>query len=153
MSPIITALSYWLHALATVIFIGYYLVLSCIFLPVVSQDNGALLSRISKRSRPWQYAALLVFIITGIYLMVVDPGYLGLAKFGNAWTILMLVKHILVVVMIGAGFWFNAILRVGPLMSSNRGAEDAIRRFGSYANLMSILGILVLLLTAISQVQ
>jgi uncharacterized membrane protein len=153
MTQLLTALCIWLHALATVVFIGYYLLLSGVCIPVLAQENGAILSRISKRSRPWLYSSLLVFILTGIYLMVIDPGYLGFADFGNAWGILMLVKHILVLVMIAAGFWFNAILRVGPMMVSNRGAEGAIRRFRSHANLMSILGVLILLLTALAQVQ
>jgi hypothetical protein len=65
----------------------------------------------------------------------------------------MLVKHILILGMIGMGFWFNAILRVGPLMSSNTGAEQALARFRQYSNLMAITGTLVLLLTAIAQVQ
>jgi hypothetical protein len=51
------------------------------------------------------------------------------------------------------GFWFNGILRVGPLMSSNTGAAQAQIRFRLYVNLMAIAGILVLLLTAISQAQ
>jgi hypothetical protein len=65
----------------------------------------------------------------------------------------MLVKHILIVGMNGLGFWFNAILRVGPMMSSNNSAEVAIRRFRLYSNLMAISGILVLLLTALAQVE
>jgi hypothetical protein len=85
--------------------------------------------------------------------MLVDPDYLGFANFGNLWGILMLVKHLLVLVMIGLGFWFNAILRVGPLMSSNSGAVQAIARFHWYANAMAISGILILLLTALAQVQ
>jgi hypothetical protein len=55
--------------------------------------------------------------------------------------------------MIGMGFWFNAILRVGPLMSSNTGSTRAIAHFRQYSNLMAIAGVLVLLLTAISQAQ
>lgn len=65
----------------------------------------------------------------------------------------MLVKHILILAMIAMGFWFNGILRVGPLMSSNTGSTQAIARFRQYSNLMAIAGVLVLLLTAISQAQ
>jgi hypothetical protein len=65
----------------------------------------------------------------------------------------MLIKHLLVVGMIGMGFWFNAILRVGPLMSSNTGADQAILRFSLYSKWMAISGVLVLLLTAIAQVE
>ena len=89
----------------------------------------------------------------GTYLTIVDPNYLGIGKFDNFWAIMMLVKHIVIVGMIGIGFWFNAILRVGPMMSSNHGAEQAIARFRNYVNCMAVSGVLVLLLTALAQVK
>lgn len=158
MSQTLIALSFWLHALGTVILIGHYLLLSLIYLPVFVQNqtdplSRKMLSEISKRSRSWLYGSLLIFALTGVYLTFVDPNYLGLGNFGNPWAILMLVKHILILGMLGIGFWFNGILRVGPLMSSNTGATQALARFRQYSNLMAMTGILVLLLTAISQVQ
>jgi uncharacterized membrane protein len=153
MSQILIALSVWLHALGTVVLIGHYLLLSLIYLPVLAKNSGTLLSEISKRSRPWMYLSLVVFMITGVYLMFADPNYLGFGDFGNLWGILMLVKHLLILGMIASGFWFNAILRVGPMMSSNNSAEQAISRFHFYANLMAISGVLVLLLTALAQVE
>ncbi|HXD11317.1 MAG TPA: hypothetical protein VN653_14720, partial [Anaerolineales bacterium] len=130
MSQILFSPFTWLHVLATVIFIGHYLLLSLIYLPAFGKQKpevaGPILSEISKRSRAWMYASLLIFIVTGIYLMFVDSNYLGVGKFGNLWSVLMLVKHILILAMIGLGFFYNAILRVGPMMSSNTGAEQAI---------------------------
>lgn len=152
MSQTLIALSFWFHALATVVFIGHYLLLALIFLPALSKDNGTILSEISRRSRTWLYISMLVFAITGVYLTFVDPNYLGIGNFSNPWALLMLVKHILLVGMIAAGFWFNAILRVGPLMSSNN-PEQALIRFRNYVNVMAVMGVLVLLLTALSQVQ
>ncbi len=155
MSQFLMAVSMWLHALATVVFIGYYVLLAAIYLPALQADpqkaGGPILSAISKRSRSWLYAALIVFAVTGVYLTLVDPSYLGLAKFNNAWTILMLVKHTVVLAMVAIGFWFNAILRVGPMAGSNTGAPQAFRLFRSHANTMAIAGGVVLLLTAISQ--
>jgi uncharacterized membrane protein len=153
MSQILIALSVWLHALGTVILIGHYLLLSVIYLPILTRYNGAILSEISKRSRPWMYISLLIFMVTGIILLFADPTYLGVGNFGNVWGVMMLIKHILVVGMIGLGFWFNAILRVGPMMSSNNGSELAKRRFRLYSNLMAISGVLILLLTALAQVE
>jgi len=153
MSQILIALSEWLHAIATVVFVGYFLLLALIYLPVLSKGDGTALSEISKRSRSWLYVSLLIFLITGFYLTLADPNYLGLANFGNLWTILMLVKHVLILGMIAIGFWFNAILRVGPMMRSNSGAAQAAIRFRLYANLMAISGVIVLLLTALAQVQ
>ena len=154
MSQVLISLSTWLHALATVIFIGYFVLLALIYLPALSRvENGPLLSDISKRSRAWMYVSLTIFLLTGIYLTIVDPNYLGIGKFDNFWAIMMLVKHIVIVGMIGIGFWFNAILRVGPMMSSNHGAEQAIARFRNYVNWMAVSGVLVLLLTALAQVK
>jgi uncharacterized membrane protein len=144
--------------MGTVILIGHYLLLALIYWPVLSKKEsgnitGIILSEISKRSRPWLYISLLTFALTGIYLTLADPNYLGFADFGNVWGILMLVKHLIMVGMVGMGFWFNAILRVGPMMRSNSGAEQAARRFRLYVNLMAISGVLVLLLTALAQVE
>lgn len=153
MSQTLQALSFWLHSLATVVFIGHYLLLSLIYLPALSGAEGRWLSEISRRSRTWLYLSMLVFVITGVYLTFVDPNYRGIGNFSNPWAILMLVKHLLLVGMVGLGFWFNALLRVGPLMGSNTGAAQAQARFRQYSSLMAIAGALVLLLTAISQVQ
>ena len=157
MSQILVASSVWLHALATIILIGHYLLLALLYLPVLGNNEkdhtgGVILSEISKRSRVWIYASLLTFVITGLYLTVADPNYLGIGDFGNPWSILMLVKHLLILGMIAVGFWFNAILRVGPLLSSKSGSIQALIRFRLFANLMAITGALVLLLTAIAQV-
>ena len=153
MSSILIATSVWLHAMGTVILIGHYLLLSVIYLPVLEKNGGTFLSEISKRSRPWMYASLVIFMVTGIYLMFVNPNYLGVGNFGNLWSMMMLVKHLLVVGMIGLGFWYNAFLRVGPMMSSSNNAELGIRRFRLYSNLMAIAGIWVLLFTAIAQMK
>lgn len=153
MSQTLIAFSVWLHAVGTVILIGHYFLLSVIYLPVLEKGGGAFLSQISKRSRPWMYASLVIFMMTGIYLMIADPNYRGVGDFGNFWAVMMLVKHLLVVGMIGMGFWFNAFLRVGPMMASTNNAELGIRRFRTYSNLMAISGVLVLLLTALAQAE
>lgn len=157
MSEILIAVSTWLHALATVVFIGHFVLLALIYLPAMKGQTdipvGAMFGAFSKRSRAWMYIALLIFMITGIHLMFVDPNYLGIGDFGNLWSLLMLVKHILILGMIAAGFWFNAILRVGPMLSSKTGSSQAMDRFRLYNNGMAIAGVLVLLLTAFSQVK
>lgn len=157
MSQTLFSLCTWLHAIATVVFIGHPLLLATIYLPAFAQAKadvaGPILSGVSKRSRSWMYASLIIFMITGIYLMIVDPNYLGVGQFSNAWSVAMLIKHILILAMIGLGFFYNAILRVGPMMSSNNNAEAAIARFTSYSRWMAIMGVLILLLTAFSQFE
>jgi len=152
MSPILIPLSVWLHVLATVIFIGFYLLLALIYLPILSKsENGPILSEISKRSQPWLYVSLLIFVVTGIILMFADPNYLGFGNFGNFWGIVIVVKHTLILVMVAAGFWYNARLRVGPRMGSGQETAQAISRFRQYVYVMAVSGVLVLLLTALAQ--
>jgi uncharacterized membrane protein len=151
MSQLLISISTWLHVIATVVFIGHFVLLAGIYIPALSK-NGHALSEISKRSRSWMYASLIVFAVTGMHLMLIDSGYLGFMDFGNFWGIVMLLKHILVFAMIGMGFWYNAILRVGPMMSSNN-PEQAIARFRNYVNMMAVCGVLILLLTALAQVE
>jgi uncharacterized membrane protein len=153
MSPLITASAIWLHNLATVVFIGYFVVLAVICLPALdacAETRAAAISAISKRSRPWLYGSLVVFALSGSYLTLTDPAYMGLGNFTSPWALLMLAKHLLIVAMLAFGFWFNAILRVGPQAASNAGAA-AIARFRNYARLQALTGAAVLLMTGIAQ--
>ncbi len=155
MSHILTALAISLHNLATVVFIGYFMVLALVCLPALQgcmpEMRGAAISAISRRSRHWLYLSLAVFAVTGSYLTISDPSYMGLGNFTGPWAMLMLVKHMLIFVMIGLGAWFNGILRVGPQASSNSGAAHAIGRFHAYIRAQAITGAAVLLLTGIAQ--
>jgi len=116
MSPILLILSLWLHALVTVVMIGYYLLLSLVYLPYLSQAFsgaafGAALDDISTRMRSWLYGSWLVFIVTGIYLMFDDTYYLGVGNLSNAWSLLMLAKHGLIMGMVGLGAFLNITLK------------------------------------------
>jgi len=148
------SLSIWLHAIATAVFIGHFVLLAVVYIPAFQgqKDNASfeILSRISKLSRTWLYAALAVFIITGTHLMLIDQNYLGLMNFGNLWGVVMLLKHGVIFAMLAIGFWYNAIQRVGPTLVSSNRAGQAFDQFRRYTNWMAVLGILVLLLTAIS---
>ena len=91
---------------------------------------------------------------------VVSDAYLGretsaIVALQRALSLLgrLVVISVLSSLLIGLGFWFNAYLRVGPMMASNNNADLGIRRFRTYSNLMAISGVLVLLLTALAQVE
>jgi hypothetical protein len=150
MPSILLVFSLWSHALATAVLVGNYLLLSLVYIPALAGGGGVFLAAASKRSRTWLYAALIIFAVTGTHLTMADPNYLGIGNFGNPWGIVMLIKHTLILAMLAIGFWFNAMLRVGP--NSAAGTPENIARFRLYANLMSMCGALVLLLTAIGQV-
>ncbi len=101
MDPIPLVLCIGLHALATIILVGLYLPAALIVVPVLhrltsEQDQARLIPALVVRSRPWVLGSLFVFILSGTLLMITDTSYLGFLNFGNAWSILMIVKHVLI---------------------------------------------------------
>jgi uncharacterized membrane protein len=155
MTPFLVATANALHALASVIFVGYYLLLTLIYLPALAgpeAGSGAALGAVSQRGRPWLYAAIIVFALTGIYLTLVDASYLGIGQFSNPWAVLMLVKHILILAMLAIGFWSNFIQRVGQNLRSYPSDVQKMVNFRRYCLTMTVCGVLVVILTAVAQV-
>lgn len=156
MTPIIIAACNALHALAALIFIGHYLLLSLLYLPVLTKveaGGGKALGEISRASRPWMYASILIFFLSGIVLMILDSNYQGIGNFSNPWALLMLVKHLIILAMLVIGFWYNTRQHVGRALRSNPGDAQNLARFRRYSAAMSICGVLVLVLTALAQVE
>lgn len=158
MNQILVTLSITMHALATVVFIGHPVLLALVYLPalektVLAPAVGPLLREISRRSRNWSYGALLVFMVTGAHLMFDDPAYLGIGNFKNAWSVLMLLKHAVILGMIGIGWWYNASWRVHPSLDSASDAAQALARLRLYSICMAVAGMVVLILTAAAQAQ
>lgn len=155
MDSILQSLSNILHNLANVIFIGFFFVMSTVILPILSkkETSGAqILSEISKRSRWWLYGSLLTLGLTGTYLTLVDPNYSGMGHFDSVWAWALLVKHVLILLMVFFGFWFNAIKKVGPKLLSTSNAAGGMINFKRYINWMSLLGASILVLTAVAQI-
>ena len=156
MAQFLIPLSNLLHTLATILFVGYFILMVILVIPTLSAKGATgmqTLSELSKCSRWWLYGALALFAVTGVYLALSDANYSGLGKFDSAWSILMLAKHIIIIVMLAIGFWFNAIKRVGPAMLSTSNSAAGLTRFKRYCTLMTFFGLLVLALTAIGQMQ
>ena len=149
LTTIFTSISLWLHTLATILLVGHYLLLALIYLPAFkrSLDSKALpaiLTSVAGGARPYLFASLLIFVVTGIYLMLVNESYHGLGRFENVWSALMLAKHLLIFVMVGLGFQLNNNLNAGGKLPD---------RFDSLLYAISASGLLVLLLTAFAQAQ
>ena len=153
MTTILIALSTWLHTLATIIMIGYFLFSSLIYLPAFQhsmQPNALreLLEQVSARLRLFFGGSLLIFFVTGTYLMLINDSYLGLGKFfANPWSILMVVKHMLVLV-----FLVLAVLSerayMGKISEKN---PSALKQFKIALNINTIVGVVILLLTSFAQ--
>jgi uncharacterized membrane protein len=147
------------HNLSSVILVGYYLMLCLVFLPVLIRHTqgielGKFLNDLSMRMLPWIGMTILLFILSGSYLMMANPAYHGIGKFGNLWSITMLVKHGLIVVMIAAGVILHFLAGIGLEKTAPGDTQFAtLKPYRWVLAIMSGAGVLVLLLTAIAQAQ
>ena len=153
MSTFLVALSIWLHALATIVFIGYYLFTSLIYLPVFERQMQAnalrdLLEQISARLRPFFGGSLLIFLVTGTYLMLINKNYHGLGDFfANPWSILMMSKHVLVLAFLALAIFSERVF-MGKISDQN---PKALQGFRWTLNINVLLGLIILLMTSIAQ--
>ncbi len=148
----------WLHALATVALLGYYAVLALIVLPVLRSTVtgpavGRIVPEIERRALPIIVGAIVVFLVTGLYLMLTDQRFLGFGHFfGSSWSTLIVVKHLVVVVLVGVGVYVDLLVMpqvAGPVDEAARTA--AVRRLARGAATVAGLGAMVLLITAAAQ--
>jgi len=153
MSQIISGLSVWLHSLATVVFIGHYLFMSQVYLPVFerrAQGNALreLLEEVSSRLRPYFGSSLLIFIVTGTYLMMINEDYLGLGHFfGNAWSALIVIKHFIVLAFLALAIFSERVI-MGKISDKR---PQMLKQFRLLLGVNTFLGVLILLLTAVAQ--
>ena len=114
MREIILAVSYWLHSIATVIWIGGIFFILFIALPSAKQALGAeagkLMGEISKRFAPIANYSIIVLIVTGIALTATNKQFSGFGNFGNNWTLVLIIKHLLVVLMVAVHFYRGLVL-------------------------------------------
>jgi len=103
MRELILAVSYWLHLVATVIWIGGITFILFIAIPTAKQvlgaDAGKLMGEISKRFTPLANYSIIFIIVTGIALTS-----------SNKWTWVLIVKHALVLGMVVVHFYRGLIL-------------------------------------------
>ena len=147
----------WLHALAMVVVLGYYGILSRIVLPTLARSlEPAALARvvpaIERRALPILVAGIVLFIVTGVYLLVRDGRYAGVGSFASTWSTLMLIKHLVVVVMVVLGVGVDR-LAAGFAATSDAGRGRTFEILALAMDGMAALGILVLLLTAAAQLS
>src|SRR6478736_1503229 len=106
------AFSFFLHLVATIVWLGGLLFMIVIVWPetralIARQDqSGALLDlldRLRKRFYPLANLSLIVLIVTGLFQMDRNPHYDGLLQLTNDWTRAILLKHVAVLGMLVVG--------------------------------------------------
>ncbi|MBK8988520.1 MAG: CopD family protein [Chloroflexi bacterium] len=90
------AISYWIHLLATVVWLGGLALMALVGWPALRQ--GTLADNqwfaLQKRFLPWANGSLLLLLITGFVQMTNDPNYNGFLAIDGVWAWAMLLKHI-----------------------------------------------------------
>lgn len=109
--------SYWVHLLATVVWLGGIALMAFIAWPALRQ--GTLSSnqwfQLQKRFLPWVNASLVVLLITGFIQMTNDENYNGFLAIDGVWAWAMLLKHIAYVGMVALTAYLQFMLY--PAMS------------------------------------
>jgi uncharacterized membrane protein len=154
MNNILIALSTWLHVLATIGMVGYFVFASLVYLPIFEKRTApdelrGVLEQVSARSRPVFGGSLLIFLVTGTYLMLVNEQYMGLGNFfANNWSILIIIKHVVVLVFLALAIIAERVYlsKIGPAN------PEALQRYRLSLNIDLLLGVLILLMTAVAQV-
>lgn len=98
-------LIFWLHMLATITWIGSIVSVSLLFLPAAKQtlkpvDQLALMDAMQKRLEPVAWFSIGLLLMTGLFQLSANPHYNGFLSTSGQWSIAILTKHILVVIMV-----------------------------------------------------
>ncbi|HKJ40017.1 MAG TPA: CopD family protein [Anaerolineales bacterium] len=159
----VLAITYWLHLLATVAWIGSIVATSILFLPAAKEalkpiDHLALIDAMQKRLEPIAWFSMTLLLLTGLLQMSVNPHYDGFVSTSTQWSMSILVKHILGIFMVVASAiqtWevIPAIRRT--LMNKNKADEDKVMHLQKRETLLLRinfgLSILILLATAFAR--
>ena len=104
------SIAYWLHMLATVLWIGSLSALALVVLPAAGRTldppaYARLLEQLQRRLDPLGWFCLLVLAGTGLFQMSASPNYAGFLAIQTTWAVAILVKHLVFFVMIGVSAW------------------------------------------------
>ena len=146
----------WLHTVAFVIAWGYYGILARMILPGLGgtldlAGQTRTLAAIERKALPFVLLAVVIFIVSGTYLLVTNPAYRGLGSFTTTWATLMLIKHLLVVGLVGLGVLIDYLVRGLGEGQIDRGNIADLRLIRLAADAATGLGALIALLTVAAQ--
>lgn len=105
MSFWLLALSYWIHLLATALWLGGLALMGLVAWPALQQQTLAANHwlDLQKRFTPWVNGSLVILLVTGFVQMTNDANYDGFLRVDTLWAQAILIKHIGVVAMILIG--------------------------------------------------
>jgi uncharacterized membrane protein len=158
------ALTYWLHLLATVAWVGSLAGVSFLVLPAMKRSlepetQLVFIEAMQKRLEPIAWFSMTLLVLTGLFQMSVNPHYDGFISVSTQWSVAILTKHLLGIVMVVVSAiqtWevIPAIRRAIVRSKKSKNAEelDGLRRREVFLLRMNFgLSILILLATAFAR--
>lgn len=99
------ALTFWLHLLATVTWVGSLAGVSFLVLPAMQRSLDPetqliFIEAMQKRLEPIAWFSMSLLLVTGLFQMSVNPHYDGFLSTSTQWSVAILAKHILGIVMV-----------------------------------------------------
>jgi uncharacterized membrane protein len=108
---------------------------------------------LERRALPLVLLSTALFLVTGAYLLFIDPKYAGLGNFfANTWATLMLVKHLVVVVLIALAVVVDLLVRRIGDAPDDATRVSNLRLLRLSAEGATGVGALIVLLTVAAQV-
>ena len=100
----VLAIIYWLHMLATVAWIGSLAAINLLVLPASQRtlklvDQLSFISALHKKLEPLAWFCMGLLVVTGLFQLSTSPHYDGLLSVSTQWSLSILIKHGLAVVM------------------------------------------------------
>ena len=92
----ILVLSYWLHLLATAVWLGGMALMALVAWPALGK--GSLAANhwliLQQKFLPWVNGSLVLLLITGFFQMTTDENYTGFLAVDSVWAWAILIKHL-----------------------------------------------------------
>jgi len=146
---IVFALVTFLHDLFTAVWVGGLITLGITVLPSARKVLGAgpqtkqLMDAIQKRLSVLVYVSIVVLVVTGILQANRNPAFQGLFSFGNPYSTVLALKHILVLAMVAIALYRSLVL--GRRREPSTPSQEKLSAGLLFLNIA--LGVVVLLLT------
>ncbi|MEK6777444.1 MAG: CopD family protein [bacterium] len=152
MKELILTACYWIHLMATVIWVGGIIFILIIAIPsskqVLGAEAGKLMGEISKRFTPLANYSIILLVVTGVFLAGLNKEFSGIRVLENNWTTTLTLKLILVFSMVSIHFYRGLILAPKIMRKESAAEKAALQKLS--LNLVKVnfaLGLSVLLLS------
>ncbi len=136
------------HNLFTIIWMGGLIVTVISYMPALKEALGPgpqvkkVMTVFQKRQSIWVYISIAGLILTGLMMSKSSPAFEHLFGFGNAYSVALSIKHILVILMIGITLYRSLVLdRSHP---GSNGNKEKLKLLLLLANVILALAVLLL---------